>query len=173
MAGSEPVLAAGEVEGQRLVVSAFSPARSEQLALLPAFPLMLGNALYWCAEQAAALAEIQTRHPGDLLEEEGLLRWTEWDGTRFLETTEVLQGGVTAITRLGAWENGDDRTGVSALASAAETSVPARATEDSASASLPAFAAGPVFRDWPAILTATLLFLLLLESWLFHRKAVY
>lgn len=174
MAGNEPVLAAGEVEGQRLVISAFSPARSEQLALLPAFPLMLGNALYWCAEQAATLTGVQTRHPGDLMEEEGLLRWTEWDGTRFIETTEVLQGGITAITRLGAWENGDDRTGVSALASAAETSIPARAVESApASTPLPAFAAGPVFRDWPAILTATLLFLLLLESWLFHRKAVY
>ena len=45
MAGNEPVLAAGEANGQRLVVTGFQPGKSEQLALLSAFPLLIGNAI--------------------------------------------------------------------------------------------------------------------------------
>src|SRR5262249_37893331 len=62
MAGQEPVLAAGEADGQRLVVTAFQPAKSEQLALLSAFPLLIGNAIYWCAENNAALASTRVHH---------------------------------------------------------------------------------------------------------------
>ncbi len=172
MTGGEPVLAAGERDGQRLVVAAFSPARSEQLALLPAFPLLLGNALYWCAEGSAALAGVATQRPGDLVEEEGLRRWLEWDGSRFTETTEVLEGGVTRLSRLGAWEAADGRTGVSALVSAAVTDLPARGAAETAEAS-PPVASGWAAAGLPQLLIWAVLAVLLLESWLFHRKAVY
>ncbi len=172
MAGGEPVLAAGERDGQRLVVAAFSASRSEQLALLPAFPLLLGNALYWCAEGSAALAGLATQRPGDLLEDEGLRRWLEWDGSRFMETTEVLEGGVTRLGRLGAWEAADGRTGVSALVSAAVTDLPARGVVEAAEAPPPVAGAWAA-TGLPQLLIWAVLGLLLLESWLFHRKAVY
>ena len=172
MAGGEPVLAAGERDGQRLVVAAFSPSRSEQLALLPAFPLLLGNALYWCAEGSAALAGVTTQRPGDLVQDEGLRRWLEWDGSRFTETTEVLEGRVTRLSRLGAWEAADGRTGVSALVSAAVTDLPARGAAETAETP-PPVASGWAAAGLPQLLIWAVLGVLLLESWLFHRKAVY
>jgi hypothetical protein len=173
MAGGEPVLAAGERDGQRLVVAAFSPSRSEQLALLPAFPLLLGNALYWCAEGSAALAGVATQRPGDLVEEEGLRRWLEWEGRRFIETTEVLEGGVRRLSRLGAWETAEGRTGVSALVSAAVSDLPARAATPATEAASPPAATGLAATGLPQLLIWAVLGILLLESWLFHRKAVY
>ena len=172
MAGGEPVLAAGEREGQRLVVAAFSSSRSEQLALLPAFPLLLGNALYWCAEGAAALAGVPMQRPGDLVQEQGLRRWVEWDGASFIETTEVLEGGVSRLNRLGAWEAADGRTGVSALASAAATDLPSRA-DRAEDPSPPPVTSGWAAASLPQLLIWAVLGVLLLESWLFHRKAVY
>jgi hypothetical protein len=172
MAGGEPVLAAGERDGQRLVVAAFSPSRSEQLALLPAFPLLLGNALYWCAEGSAAVTGVPTRRPGDLVEDQGLWRWLEWDGSRFVEASEVLERGLSRIRRMGAWEAADGRTGVSALVSAAVTDLPAHVSVESVE-SLPPVAASWAATGLPQLLIWVLLATLLLESWLFHRKAVY
>lgn len=173
MAGGEPVLAAGERDGQRLVVAAFSPSRSEQLALLPAFPLLLGNALYWCAEGSAALAGVMTKRPGDWIEDEGLRRWLEWDGSRFTETTEVIEGGVRRLSRLGAWETAEGRTGVSALVSAAVTDLPARAAAAAIEVPPPPVASSWAATGLPQLLIWAVLAVLLLESWLFHRKAVY
>jgi len=172
MAGTEPVLAAGEANGQRVVVSAFSPARSEQLALLPAFPLMLGNALYWCAEGDEAMSGLRVQHPGDLLEETGLLQWTEWNGSQFVETSESVPSGLLAIQRLGAWQTGEGRAGASILASVQETNVPAKSASES-TASLPKIAGSSGLSDWPQMLIWSLLGVLLVESFLFHRKAVF
>ena len=47
-AGEEPVLAAGEIQGQRLVILGFSPMQSEKLPLLASYPLLLENAILWC-----------------------------------------------------------------------------------------------------------------------------
>jgi hypothetical protein len=172
MAGTEPVLAAGEAHGQRVVVTAFSPAKSEQLALLPAFPLMLGNALYWCAEGDEAASGLKVQRPGDLLEETGLIQWTEWDGTQFQEATDSSSSGLLSIRRLGAWQTAEGRSGASVLASIQETNVPAKG-EVSPSATLPKLAGASRFSDWPQLLIWSLLGVLLLESFLFHRKAVF
>ncbi|MEN3941459.1 VWA domain-containing protein [Prosthecobacter sp. SYSU 5D2] len=174
MAGTEPVLATGEVNGQRVVVSAFSPARSEQLALLPAFPLMLGNALYWCAENNDATSGLRVQHPGDLLEESGLLQWTEWNGTQFVETSESIPAGLLAIQRIGSWQTADGRAGASVLASAMETNVPAKKAEaNTAASSLPKITGSSGLGNLSRVLIWGLLGVLLLESFLFHRKAVY
>jgi hypothetical protein len=167
------VLAAGEVNGQRIVVGAFSPARSEQLALLPAFPLMLGNALYWCADNNAATAGLRVQHPGDLLEESGLLQWTEWNGTQFVETSESIPTGLLYIQRIGAWQTADGRSGASLLASAMETNVPAKMAEATASSALPKITGSSGLGNLSRVLIWSLLGVLLLESFLFHRKAVY
>lgn len=172
MAGNEPVLAAGEVNGQRLVVSTFSPARSEQLALLPAFPLLLGNALYWCAEGSDAAADLRALHPGELLNESGLVEWREWTGTEFIESSDQAAGSLLAIQRIGAWKT-SDRRGASVLASTNETDLPARAQNTAPASSLPRITAHAGVSDWPQLLLWFALALLLLESFLFHRKAVF
>ncbi|WP_461786119.1 VWA domain-containing protein, partial [Prosthecobacter sp.] len=116
IAGTEPVLAAGEFNGQRLVVTAFSPAQSEQLALLPSFPLILGNALYWCAENSDALADMRTLHTGEMLHASSLVQWHAWDGDRFIEISDDPAIGLLALQRIGTWESGD-RSGACALIS--------------------------------------------------------
>jgi hypothetical protein len=174
MVGNEPVLAAGDVNGQRLVVTTFSPARSEQLALLPAFPLLLGNALYWCAEDSDAVSDLRALHPGDLLTEPGIVEWTEWDGKQFLESSDQAGNGLLAIQRLGAWKT-TERSGTSVLASLAETDLPALTNEASVSPQphLPKITANAGISDWPRLLIWFALAILLLESFLFHRKAVF
>lgn len=171
MAGAEPILAAGEAFGQRIVISAFSPSLSEQLALLPAFPLLLGNALYWCAESTDVMSELRTQRPGDLLSETGLIQWSEWDGNQFVETTRDSLNGILAIEQIGAWQSLDHR-GTSILASATETDLPSL-NEDAIPLASPFIKASVGVSDWSFTLLWLVLLLLILESWLFHRKAVY
>ena len=173
IAGTEPVLAAGEFNGQRLVVTAFSPAQSEQLALLPSFPLILGNALYWCAENSDALADMRTLHTGEMLHASSLVQWHAWDGDRFIEISDDPANGLLALQRLGAWESGD-RSGACALISDAESNLP-KLSNDVALSTPPAapLITASAFSTWPKRLIWLALALLLLESFLFHRKAVY
>lgn len=174
IAGGEPVLAAGEYEGQRLVVTAFSPAHSEQLALLPSFPLVLGNALYWCAEGGNAKATpLRTLRTGSMLDTTELVQWHAWDGTRFIDVAAAPANGLLLLEHIGSWETGA-RTGSCALISENETRLPklasANAAPPPAAASLVSAAA---FSSWPKRLIWLIIALLLLESFLFHRKAVY
>lgn len=172
MAGNEPILAAGEMNGQRLVVSAFSPTLSEQLALLPAFPLLLGNALYWCAENNDAVSGLQPLHPGDLLNESGIVEWKEWTGSEFVDSSDQAANGLLPIHRIGFWKT-SDRQGSSVLASASETDLPASGQAETSTAALPAIQAGSAVSEWPRLLLWVILALLLLESFLFHRRAVF
>jgi hypothetical protein len=173
IAGTEPVLAAGEFNGQRLVVTAFSPAQSEQLALLPSFPLILGNALYWCAENSDALADMRTLHTGEMLNASSLVQWHAWDGDSFIEISDDPANGLLALQRIGAWESGE-RSGACALISDAETNLP-KLANDVAVSTQPAapLITASAFSTWPKRLIWLALALLLLESFLFHRKAVY
>lgn len=173
IAGTEPVLVAGEFNGQRLVVTAFSPAQSEQLALLPSFPLILGNALYWCAENSDALADMRTLHTGEMLNASSLVQWHSWDGDSFIEISDDPANGLLALQRIGAWET-DDRSGACALISDAETNLP-KLSNDVAVSAQPAapLITASAFSTWPKRLIWLALALLLLESFLFHRKAVY
>ncbi|MDB6137984.1 MAG: N-terminal double-transrane protein [Verrucomicrobiaceae bacterium] len=176
MAGSEPVLAAGEVDGQRIVVTAFSPSKSERLALLPAYPLLLGNALYWCAENSEALADLQARRIGQLISAPGLTRWHAWDGTRFIAADDAAQGPLLEFKRIGAWETAAGRTGSCVLASARETDLRQQAPATAAASAPPgskASSASTASQSWPQLLLWALLGVLLIESFLFHRKAVY
>lgn len=173
IAGNEPVLAAGEFNGQRLVVTAFSPAQSEQLALLPSFPLILGNALYWCAEDSAALADVRTLHTGEMLNADNLVQWHAWDGGQFTDASDAPANGLLTLHRIGSWESGD-RSGACALISDAESNLPKLGTEANATPQPAAqIITASAFSTWPKRLIWLALALLLLESFLFHRKAVY
>lgn len=174
MAGREPVLAAGEPGGQRIVVAAFAPGKSEQLALMSAFPLLIGNALYWCAENNEALASLKPGRPGELVPmEPGIVKWRAWDGDRFMEVSDESKACWLELRRIGIFEGGGGKVGASLLISARESDVPARA---------PA-AAGPGLEKptehwatgggWWMKLLWLALGMLLIESWLFHRQAVY
>ncbi|MFO1483034.1 MAG: BatA and WFA domain-containing protein [Verrucomicrobiaceae bacterium] len=174
IAGNEPVLTAGEFNGQRLIITAFSPAQSEQLALLPSFPLVLGNALYWCAEDSDALADLRTLHTGEMLSATNLVQWHAWDGAQFIDASDDPANGLLMLNRIGSWETGDDRAGACALISDTETSLPKHAPSTVASANPPApIITASAFSTWPKRLIWLALALLLVESFLFHRKAVY
>ena len=174
LADTDPVLAAGEVNGQRIVASAVSPSQSEQLALLPAYPLLLGNAIYWCAEQSDALSELKPLRPGEWLTTSGLVKWTEWNGTRTAATSDEPQGNLLEIQRLGIWETADGKAGTSILASTAETNVPKLPTDSAvASSTTKKEPWKKASGNWPQTLIWALLAVLVVESFLFHRKAVY
>lgn len=171
MAGTEPVLAAGESGGQRLVVTAFVPGRSEQLALLSAFPLLIGNALYWCAEHADALASLKPDRVGDFISAgPGLVKWRAWDGAKFLDASDESKAGLLDIRRIGVWEAADGRSGSSMLLSARETGVPAKGDKPATQEEAGNWAGGG---NWAPALLWLALAVLLVESWLFHREAVY
>jgi Aerotolerance regulator N-terminal len=176
MAGNEVLLAAGEVsETQRVVVGAFTPARSEQLAMLPAFPLLLGNALYWCAEETALRRGLAVARTGEMLEMGGKTEWTWWDGASF-QTGSKTESGWMEANQIGAWEADDGRSGVTLLASAKETDVPfgdvgaAMNSPEIEGRTTAVQRVGWTVVKW---LLAGLLGLLLVESFLFHRRAVY
>lgn len=174
MGGNEPVLWAGEADGQRLVVTAFSPARSEQLALLPAMPLLLGNALYWCGESSKTLRDVDVGRTGKVMEAEGLVRWTEWNGREFVEASDESVLGWVELDRLGMWEATESQRGAAILASAAETDVPKGPREGAQGESqVTMMAAGGSFTNWPEVLIGGILLILVLESFLFHRHSVF
>ena len=173
LAGQEPVLAAGEAQGQRIVTTAFSPSRSEQLALLPAFPLVLGNAIYWCAEGGDAFAETKPLRPGQWLPAAGPLRWHEWSDGAIRDTADEITGGGIELRRIGAWEDAEGRSGLTFLGSEIETHVPKLPDDATASPHPPATAWSSGGGDWSKRLLWALLALLVAESFLFHRRAVY
>ncbi len=178
-AGNEPVLAAGEVKGQRLVIMGFSPAWSEQLPLMASFPILMGNAIFWCAETAKTAAErIQENRTGDVVSVgAGTLTWTQWDKGALKNTRQTVESDLIELDRVGVWENESGRKGVSHLLSGKETNIAVRAAPDSDSEKMAAAESrtrsGLFTGNVTWLILAALVFLLVIESWLFHRHAVY
>ena len=166
-AGLEPLwasdagvlLAAARRGGHRLVVMAFAPGRSERLPLSAAFPLLIANAMAWSTadESSAAVAVLRT---GTLVDVRGALAW---DGS------VPADGPLRPIEldRCGSWRDAAGRQGAAALLSRSETLLP---PGDAQAAPLAALAA--VDGDLVVAALWLLLAVLLLESWLFHRKGV-
>ena len=129
--------------------------------------------MYWCAEDADALASLQPHHPGEVVPvAAGLVKWRAWDGEKFNDVSEEANSGWLELRHLGMFEGSDGKAQSSLLLSARETDVPA---VDSGKA-------GAVQEDglkwagggnWSTSLLWIALGVLLLESWLFHRHAVY
>ncbi len=173
MAGNEPVLAAGEAGGQRIVVVGFAPSRSEQLALLSSFPLLIGNAIYWCAENNEALTTLKPKRSGDIVAVNAdSVKWHVWDGARVRDFTEDVKGGWLELRHLGVYETENGKSEATLLLSSRETDVSALDISKTPveNGKLQNWTSGA---NWSTALLWTLLSLLLLESWLFHRHAVY
>jgi len=169
-----PLLAAGEVRGRRLVVMAFSAEQSPRFPLLASYPLLIGNAVYWAARPEDEPDRARTRRTGDLVALEGrTLRWTlPGPEGKACRAETALEGRWTELDRVGLWETDAGERGSAAVLARRETHLPA-ADPDAADAS----AADADRAAWSADLTEplawTVLLLLLLEAYLFHRKAVY
>ena len=171
MAGQEPVLAAGEAGGQRLVVTAFVPSKSEQLALMSAFPLLIGNAIYWCAENNESLQSLKPRHTGDVMAvTPGIVKWRSWNGKQFADTSEEANAGWLELKRIGVVSSGEARAEPVLLMSPSVTDLPSRDESTTPLNGSSSWAAGG---SWWSSLLWLALGVLLLESWLFHRQAVY
>jgi hypothetical protein len=160
-----PLLLAGEVKGQKLVVMAFAADRSERLGLTAAYPLLLGNAIYWLARDESNERQGDNLRTGTILETGGQpLVWEKPEGTELARET----GPLAELDRPGLWRLGE-RRGSAALVSRRETLLPARpdgAGDD-------ALAAEATRGDLRPLLLWVALALLVLEAWLFHRRAVY
>ncbi|MBP6603156.1 MAG: BatA and WFA domain-containing protein [Verrucomicrobiales bacterium] len=172
-AGKDPVLAAGEVGGKRLVVMAFSPGLSDRLPLMASFPILMGNALYWCVGQEDGATQSRLFNTGEMVAVEGeSISWDESNGGSKSKIRLPLTREVIEMDRVGVWTTDTGQKGASQLLSAPETNLPSRGDLGSDEADYfhveNGFAGN--MKLW---LLSVILLILLLESWLFHRHAVY
>jgi hypothetical protein len=174
-AGNEPILAAGEVQGQRLVIMAFSAERSERLPLMASYPLMLGNAVLWCADAVQDTGAFRRYRTGEVIDvDSSVMTWRELTPKGFVDETVSLEGSLVELDRIGLWEGGDGAEGSSLLLSRRETSLDRLFVEGEDSAAV----RDGVSRGWLRgeitwLLLWGVLVFLVVESWLFHRHAVY
>ncbi len=174
-AGKDPILAAGEVEGQRLVVMGFSPGLSERLPLTASFPLLMGNALFWAVDRQNEGHKLGARFlsTGDLAEVDGSeIRWTGSGKGQGAGRRIELESDVVEMNQIGIWETDTGMKGAAHLLSARESNIASGAAVDPDEAGY--FAVASRFAGnlkwW--FLSLIILFLVV-ESWLFHRHAVY
>lgn len=172
-AGSDPVLSAGEVAGNRVVLMNFSPGLSERLPLTASFPILMGNALYWCVEPKQEEGATRLLQTGELAEIAGnSITWMSGEG-RGRNTRDVpLTSHLVEMDRIGLWESDGGERGAAHLLSAVESDLPARSSETAAGEDY--FDGGSRFAgNLKLWLLSAVVCVLLLESWLFHRHAVY
>lgn len=171
--GKDPVLAAGEIAGQRIVVMGFSPGKSDRLPLTASFPILMGNALFWCVNQQDFSGDSRLFSTGDLAPVSGSsITWTSLEDGQVRKRTLPLGSDIIEMNRVGTWETDSGVVGASYLLSALESDIPARKSEadgDSEYFSVETGIAGNL-KLW---LLCALVLIILVESWLFHRFAVY
>ncbi len=180
LAGQDPILAAGEVKGQRLVIMGFSPGASERLPLTASFPLLMGNALLWCVDrQDMSSTGVELLSTGDLARVRGeTIEWSQWEGREMATRRRPLDADVIEMDRIGVWKTFDaegklEQQGTSHILSAAESNIPIQPTLSADADEAYFTAAGGVGGKLKLWILFALVFILLLESWLFHRHAVY
>jgi hypothetical protein len=167
-----PVLAAGEARGQRVAVFAFAPERSENLPLSASYPLLLGNAIHWATQPKTEALGARCLRTGEPIAPGGThLAWIDPAGRELARTS--LRHGWATLDRIGLWQSDGGQSGSAALLSPRETLLPASATEASAADATRRVRATWLRGDLSTPLLALVLLALLVESWLFHRHAVY
>ncbi len=168
-----PVLLAGELGRQRIVVMGFSPQNSEQLPLMASYPLLLGNAIYWSAESDIETALGMNYRTGELVELEGrTLTWQQPDGESMSEESVRLEGQSHELDRVGLWTTEASESGSASLLSTNESRIaglePTESTEGQDAASSAFFKGNMVpFLLWGVFI------ILVLENWMFHRHITY
>ena len=166
-----PVLLAGESQGQRVVVLAFSPQKSPQLPLLASYPMLVGNALYWTAAEQLEQWRGRNRRTGELAPLEGAsLVWREVENPAVAQPPVALGGSWTELDRIGLWETDKGESGAAALLSPDETLL---AAADVAGAEQGAVAPSVWRGDLSPVLLWVIFGVLLGESWLYHRLLAY
>lgn len=195
-----PLLAAGEWNGQRIVILGFNAERSERLPLMASWPLLLGNAIYWAAQPRLDAVALSQFRSGDVVRASGTeVTWTLPDNRR---ATAPIRGQVLELDRLGWWETSTPENagapssatpGASISAGTLAPGSPAAAVNSGSSSllsrratllsqPLPGEVAAPPSVTWvPALLRgdlvpamlALLVLVLIAESWLFHRHSVH
>ncbi|MEX0653616.1 MAG: VWA domain-containing protein [Phycisphaeraceae bacterium] len=164
-----PLLAAGQVRGQRLVVMGFEPGRSRSLPLTASFPMLVGNAIYWCSQEADPDHVGHNRRTGELVQLAEQVTWTDATG-QTLADVQPAEGGWLELDRLGLWRDAAGMLGSASLLDGRATTL---GGGDAADESTSNAAAG---RWFSGELTTLLLWLvvmtLLVESFLFHLHAV-
>ena len=174
VAGTEPLLLAGTVQGQRIVVMGFSPRLSERLPMTSSFPILMGNAIYWCAEgrRAEEAAGFGGGRTGELIEPKGKqLGWTQILDGQVVRNVERIDRGVVELRRSGVWEDlAAGQRGAAHLLSLAESDLPARAADQEQAART---GSSVSLGNLTVVLLSVILVILLLESLLFHRAGVY
>lgn len=185
---AEPLLAIGTVHGQKLVVLGFEPAKSESLPLLASYPLLIGNAVNWAGQDALDDESGRNHRTGDLIElgEQREVSWLAAADAKSeskaagvasanetepqTESVETASGRWYELERVGPWRTASGRHGTSSLLAGNETRLTVESDTAPAGSSLG-------FMRLDGDLTIPLLWfvlaLLVTESWLFHRRAVY
>lgn len=160
-----PMLVAGEVRGQKLVVMAFAADRSERLGMMASYPLLLGNAIFWLASDDAESRAGNNLATGSLLSTaDAPLIWENGKGESESDTTVVV------LDRQGLWQVGEKR-GSASLLSRGETLL---YSGRDVNASPQAHSTGGFLSGNLRPLLLWLAFaLLLIEAWLFHRHALH
>jgi hypothetical protein len=175
-ATSEPVLLAGRSQGQSLVVMGFEPGKSESLSLLPSYPLLLASAINWSTAATLEARSGRNQRTGDLVELKGhdVVTWADPGEAKSATapSRESVAGHWYELDRIGSWRAESGASGTASLLSAAETRLTADKT-NAESAPQPVKAWHWPAGDLSVPLVWGLLGLLLAESWLFHRQAVY
>jgi hypothetical protein len=176
LAADQAVLLAGEYNGQRLVVLPFAAALSEQLPLTPSFPVLLGNAIFWCAEKSRDVRSPRLFRTGSLVESSGgAVEWRELANGKLKDAVRVpAAGGMIELDRIGLWRTVDgDREGSSLLLSRHETNLTSTTAVAATAGEAPRTIGRFTLRGELTWLFLWLVALaLVLESWLFHRHAV-
>lgn len=167
-AGNEPLLVAGEVEGQRIVVMAFSPQLSEQLPLTASFPILLGNSILWVVSSDGVSDEhFVNSASGDFINLKAKkITWIDQYQGRLRERSFPIENSTVELSRLGIWKTDSNQTGASNLLSSKESNISgAIGSKEETNGAKARF----------NMRTALLLLVVILlgESWLFHRLAVY
>ncbi len=167
-----PVLAAGEVRGQRLVVMAFDPVMSERLPLTASFPLMVGNAVFWCTADTLERNAGNNLRTGQLIQLAGDRVTWQHDGER---AERPIPGRWTELDRLGLWETDTGETGSASLLSPAETLLPHPPTDAPGQADAARFGrlGGWLVGNLTPLLILIVLLTLVVEAGLFHLWNVY
>lgn len=173
---SGPVLVAGESQGQRVLVTAFRPEDSDRFPLMTSFPIFLANSVYWAAENRMSRVSGNSRRTGEIVQLEGEnLSWPSAATGEAEGDAVELTGEWNELTRPGLWETDTGQRGSAAMLAVPETVLPFDATEEVAAASSDDAdsALSAVLRgDLVPLLMWSMLVLLLLESWLYHKHAV-